>query len=51
MWILFIYFMERFVKVAKSAFQASKDPLDAALFYLAMKKQNVLWGLFRYGSA
>ncbi|ESO86706.1 hypothetical protein LOTGIDRAFT_235301 [Lottia gigantea] len=34
-------------KVAKSAFQANKDPLDAALFYLAMKKKNVLWGLYR----
>ena len=34
-------------KVAKAAFQATKDPLDSALFYLAMRKQNVLWGLFR----
>lgn len=34
-------------KVAKTAFLAKKDPLDAALFYLAMKKKAVLWGLFR----
>ncbi|XP_041465630.1 LOW QUALITY PROTEIN: dmX-like protein 2 [Lytechinus variegatus] len=34
-------------KVAKSQFQAEKNPLDSALFYLAMKKKNVLWGLFR----
>ncbi|PIK56051.1 putative dmX-like protein 2 [Apostichopus japonicus] len=34
-------------KVAKSQFQAKKNPLDAALFYLAMKKKTLLWGLFR----
>ncbi|XP_033123998.1 dmX-like protein 2 [Anneissia japonica] len=34
-------------KVAKSQFQAKKDPLDAALFYLAMKKKTVVWGLYR----
>ncbi|XP_071118494.1 dmX-like protein 2 isoform X1 [Haliotis cracherodii] len=34
-------------KVAKAAFQAKKNPLDAALFFLAMKKKNVLWGLYR----
>jgi hypothetical protein len=34
-------------KVAKCAFQAKNDPLDAALFYLAMKKKGVLWGLFK----
>ncbi|XP_064608806.1 dmX-like protein 2 isoform X2 [Liolophura sinensis] len=34
-------------KVAKAAFQANSDPLDAAVFYLALKKKNVLWGLFR----
>lgn len=34
-------------KVAKAAFQFKNDPLDAALFYLAMKKKNVVWGLFR----
>uniref|UniRef100_A0A8B9HDR3 Dmx-like 2 n=1 Tax=Astyanax mexicanus TaxID=7994 RepID=A0A8B9HDR3_ASTMX len=31
----------------KTAFQRNNDPLDAALFYLAMKKKAVLWGLFR----
>ena len=34
-------------QVAKAAYQKNKDPLDAAIFYLAMKKKNVLWGLFR----
>ncbi|XP_051512650.1 dmX-like protein 2 isoform X3 [Myxocyprinus asiaticus] len=34
-------------KVAKAAFQRNNDPLDAALFYLAMKKKAVIWGLFR----
>ncbi|XP_060693598.1 dmX-like protein 1 isoform X5 [Hemiscyllium ocellatum] len=34
-------------KVAKAAFQRNNDPLEAAIFYLAMKKKAVLWGLFR----
>lgn len=34
-------------KVAKASFQKSNDPLDAALFYLAMKKKAVVWGLYR----
>ena len=33
--------------MAKNAFQAKSDPLDAALFYLAMRKKGVLWGLFK----
>lgn len=34
-------------KVAKASFQAKQDPLDAAIFYLAMKKKSLLWGLYR----
>ncbi|CAD5221721.1 unnamed protein product [Bursaphelenchus xylophilus] len=34
-------------KVAKAAFQAQQDPMDAALFYLAMRKKNVLTHLFK----
>ena len=34
-------------QVAKSSFQAKQDPLDAALFYLAMKKKSLVWGLYR----
>ncbi|XP_076465247.1 dmX-like protein 2 isoform X2 [Babylonia areolata] len=34
-------------RVAKCAFQRRKDPMDAAIFYLSMRKKNVLWGLFR----
>jgi hypothetical protein len=34
-------------KVAKCAFQAKNDPLDAAIYYLAMKKKGVLLGLFK----
>ena len=34
-------------QIAKYAFQSNNDPLDAALFYLAMKKKGVLWGLFK----
>jgi len=33
--------------LAKAAFQKENDPLDAALFYLAMKKKSLVWGLFR----
>ncbi|KRY70236.1 DmX-like protein 2 [Trichinella pseudospiralis] len=36
-----------FEKIAKAAFQARNDPMDAALFYLAMKKKNVLMHLFK----
>jgi hypothetical protein len=34
-------------RVAKCAFQTRQDPLDAAMFYLAMKKKGVLCGLFK----
>ncbi|KAM7391388.1 hypothetical protein PAMP_022082 [Pampus punctatissimus] len=34
-------------KVAKSSFQRNNDPLDAAIFYLALKKKAVVWGLYR----
>ncbi|KAM9744364.1 dmX-like protein 1 isoform 4-T5 [Menidia menidia] len=34
-------------KVAKASFQKNNDPLDAAIFYLAMKKKAVVWGLYR----
>ncbi|XP_072421197.1 dmX-like protein 2 isoform X1 [Chiloscyllium punctatum] len=34
-------------KVAKAAFQRNNAAMDAALFYLAIKKKAVLWGLFR----
>ncbi|ELU10253.1 hypothetical protein CAPTEDRAFT_201231 [Capitella teleta] len=47
-WITNINTLRRIIeKVAKAAFQAKQDPLDAAIFYMAMKKKNVLWGLFR----
>ena len=34
-------------KVAKNTFNVTKQPLDAALWYLAMGKKSVLWGLFK----
>lgn len=34
-------------QLAKAAFQSKNDPLDAALFYLAMRKKNLVWGLYR----
>ncbi|AWP01359.1 putative dmX-like protein 2 [Scophthalmus maximus] len=47
-WIRNINTLRKMVeKLAKAAFQRHNDPLDAALFYLAMKKKAVLWGLFR----
>jgi hypothetical protein len=33
--------------VAKTAFQKSQEPLDAALYYLAIKKKSLVWGLYR----
>lgn len=34
-------------KLAKSAYQAKQDPMDAALYYIAMKKKSLVWGLYR----
>ncbi|PAV73995.1 hypothetical protein WR25_00482 [Diploscapter pachys] len=34
-------------KLAKAAFQQNQDPMDASLFYLALKKKNVLTHLFK----
>lgn len=34
-------------KVAKASYMAKQDPLDAAIFYLAMKKKSLVCGLFR----
>ncbi|XP_055600709.1 dmX-like protein 2 isoform X2 [Uranotaenia lowii] len=34
-------------RLAKASFQAHQEPLDAALYYMAMKKKSVVWGLFR----
>uniref|UniRef100_A0A3Q4BEA1 RAVE complex protein Rav1 C-terminal domain-containing protein n=1 Tax=Mola mola TaxID=94237 RepID=A0A3Q4BEA1_MOLML len=34
-------------KVARACVQRNNDPLDAAIFYLAMKKKAVVWGLYR----
>lgn len=36
-----------FEKLAKCAFQAKNDPLDSALYYLALKKKSVLLALFK----
>ena len=36
-----------FFKVAKAQFTKKQDPMDCALFYLAMKKKNVICGLYR----
>ncbi|XP_056428268.1 dmX-like protein 2 isoform X1 [Hyla sarda] len=47
-WVRNINTLRRCIeKVAKASFQRNNDPLDAAVFYLAMKKKAVLWGLFR----
>lgn len=34
-------------QIAKAAYMVKQDPLDAAIFYLAMKKKSLVWGLFR----
>ncbi|XP_075035441.1 dmX-like protein 1 isoform X2 [Mixophyes fleayi] len=47
-WVRNINSLRRCIeKVAKAAFQRKNDPLDAAIFYLAMKKKAVIWGLYR----
>lgn len=34
-------------QVAKASYTANQDPMDAAIFYLAMKKKSLVWALFR----
>lgn len=34
-------------RLAKAAYQQKQDPMDAAIYYIAMKKKNLLWGLYR----
>ncbi|XP_074184675.1 dmX-like protein 1 isoform X4 [Rhinolophus sinicus] len=47
-WVRNIRILRKCVeKVAKAAFYRKNDPLDAAIFYLAMKKKAVIWGLYR----
>ena len=33
--------------MARATFLKTQDPLDAAIFYLAMKKKSLVWGLYR----
>ncbi|CAH0558785.1 unnamed protein product [Brassicogethes aeneus] len=47
-WIRNTALLRQCVQVlAKAAYQAKQDPMDAALYYLAMNKKNLLWGLYR----
>ncbi|KAM8719971.1 hypothetical protein ACLKA7_006087 [Drosophila subpalustris] len=47
-WLKNINTLRRCVeKLAKCAYQLKQDPLDAAIYYLAMKKKSLVWGLFR----
>uniref|UniRef100_A0A8C4M4X3 Dmx like 2 n=1 Tax=Equus asinus asinus TaxID=83772 RepID=A0A8C4M4X3_EQUAS len=48
-WVRNINTLRRCIeKVAKAAFQRNNDALDAALFYLSMKKKAVVWGLSQH---
>lgn len=47
-WVKKIELLRKLIeKVAQSAYQARQDPLDAALFYLAMKKKTLVCALLR----
>jgi hypothetical protein len=47
-WVKKLEVLRRIIeKVAQSAYQAKQDPLDAALFYLAMKKKTLVCALLR----
>ena len=40
--------LSRYVeKIARNTFAKTKQPLDCALWYIAMRKKNALWGLFK----
>lgn len=36
-----------FERLGKAAYQVKQDPMDAALYYLALKKKSLVWGLYR----
>ncbi|CAG9833364.1 unnamed protein product [Diabrotica balteata] len=47
-WIRNLNLLKTSVQVlAKASFQVNQDPMDAALYYLALNKKNLLWGLYR----
>ncbi|KAJ8957603.1 hypothetical protein NQ314_006529 [Rhamnusium bicolor] len=47
-WIRNLALLKQCVQVlAKASYQAKQDPMDAALYYLAMNKKSLLWGLYR----
>lgn len=47
-WIRNMTLLRQSVQVlAKAAYQSKQDPMDAALYYLAMNKKSLLWGLYR----
>ncbi|XP_018327674.1 dmX-like protein 2 isoform X2 [Agrilus planipennis] len=47
-WIRNITVLKECVQMlAKAAYQVKQDPMDAALYYLAMNKKSLLWGLYR----
>ncbi|CAH1106016.1 unnamed protein product [Psylliodes chrysocephalus] len=47
-WVRNITLLKQCVQViAKAAYQINQDPMDAALYYLALNKKNLLWGLYR----
>lgn len=34
-------------QLAKLSYQQKQDPMDAAIYYIAMKKKSLVWGLYR----
>lgn len=47
-WVRNLNLLRQCVQIlAKAAYQTNEDPMDAALYYLAMNKKNLLWGLYR----
>ncbi|KAK5649288.1 hypothetical protein RI129_000317 [Pyrocoelia pectoralis] len=47
-WIRGLHLLRQCVKVlAKASYKVKQDPLDAALYYIAMNKKSLLWGLYR----
>lgn len=47
-WIRNMNLLKQCIQVlAKASYQAKQDPMDAALYYLAMNKKRLLWGLYR----
>jgi len=47
-WINSLETLKKYIEIiARNQFTKTKEPLDCAIWYLAMRKKKILWGLFK----